>query len=277
MNPVSSNTLNLSSANIYSTRTSIKNFVVLSHNYMCWNTSIFLNKKKWTYFVTLQVNFFNDHTKIILSYMRNDYFVTYIDEERCASTYSMVHLIQDGCSKDIMDRMSFSKFMLKNLVNIEGADIWLDKQKNLTFDWMISRYTFYPIGYWCSYYKLARKKIRKNKIIESICFSQQRSSIFFSPVFTPLPKDRTLDLPKLKDIKTKGRKLREKRKNKMLGTSIFSFSTMLSKGLLNTGRVLKYGDSVVKCERRFPYFSAYTSHFDICSVTICSIVNKMFK
>ncbi|XP_045160377.2 serine/threonine-protein kinase PLK1-like isoform X1 [Mercenaria mercenaria] len=72
---------------------------------------------------TLQVNFFDDHTKIILSYMRNDYFVTYIDEERCATTYSMVHLIQDGCQRDIMDRMSFARSMLKNLVDIEGVDI----------------------------------------------------------------------------------------------------------------------------------------------------------
>ncbi|KAL4237040.1 Serine/threonine-protein kinase plk2 [Mactra antiquata] len=72
---------------------------------------------------TLQVNFFDDHTKIILSYMRNDYFVTYIDEDRHATTYSMVHLIQDGCQPDIMDRMMFSRSMLKNLVDIEGVDI----------------------------------------------------------------------------------------------------------------------------------------------------------
>ncbi|WAR23042.1 PLK1-like protein, partial [Mya arenaria] len=72
---------------------------------------------------TLQVNFFDDHTKIILSYMRNDYFVTYIDEERRATTYSMVHLIQDGCQRDILDRMTFSRSMLKNLVDIEGVDI----------------------------------------------------------------------------------------------------------------------------------------------------------
>lgn len=72
---------------------------------------------------TFQVNFFEDHTKIILSYMRNDYFVTYIDEERTATTYSMIHLIQDGCQRDIMDRMSFARSMLRNLVDIEGVDI----------------------------------------------------------------------------------------------------------------------------------------------------------
>ena len=72
---------------------------------------------------TLQVNFFDDHTKIILSYMKNDYFVTYIDEDRRATTYSMVHLIQDGCQRDILDRMTFAKSMLKNLVDIEGVDI----------------------------------------------------------------------------------------------------------------------------------------------------------
>lgn len=55
--------------------------------------------------------------------MKNDYFVTYIDEDRNATTYSMVHLIQDGCQRDIMDRMSFSRSMLKNLVDIEGVDI----------------------------------------------------------------------------------------------------------------------------------------------------------
>ncbi|XP_033737469.1 serine/threonine-protein kinase PLK1-like [Pecten maximus] len=72
---------------------------------------------------TLQVNFFDDHTKIIMSYMKNDYFVTYIDEDRTASTYPMVHIIQDGCRRDIVERMAFAKSMLKNLVDIEGADI----------------------------------------------------------------------------------------------------------------------------------------------------------
>ncbi|KAL3869232.1 hypothetical protein ACJMK2_041940 [Sinanodonta woodiana] len=72
---------------------------------------------------TLQVNFFDDHTKIILSYQRNDYFVTFIDEERSANTYSMVHLIQDGCQKGIIDRMVFAKSMLQNIVDIEGAYI----------------------------------------------------------------------------------------------------------------------------------------------------------
>ncbi|KAJ8305645.1 hypothetical protein KUTeg_016190 [Tegillarca granosa] len=71
----------------------------------------------------IQVNFFDDHTKVIMNYMRNDYFVTYIDEDRSASTYSMVNLIQDGCRKGIMERMTFARSMLKNLVDIEGADI----------------------------------------------------------------------------------------------------------------------------------------------------------
>lgn len=72
---------------------------------------------------TLQVNFFDDHTKIIMSYVKNDYFVTYIDQERNANTYPMVNLIQDGCKRDITERMTFAKSMLKNLVDIEGADI----------------------------------------------------------------------------------------------------------------------------------------------------------
>lgn len=73
--------------------------------------------------IFFQVNFFDDHTKIIMSYVKNDYYVTYIDQDRSANTYSMVHLIQDGCKQDIMDRMLFAKSMLKNLVDIEGADI----------------------------------------------------------------------------------------------------------------------------------------------------------
>ncbi|VDH94478.1 polo-like kinase 2 [Mytilus galloprovincialis] len=72
---------------------------------------------------TLQVNFFDDHTKIIMSYVKNDYYVTYIDQDRNANTYCMVHLIQDGCKHDIIERMVFAKSMLKNLVDIEGADI----------------------------------------------------------------------------------------------------------------------------------------------------------
>ena len=70
------------------------------------------------------MNFFDDHTKIILSYYQNDYLVTFIDPERCAKTYSVVHIIQDGCRSEIVERMSFAKTMLKNLVDIEGADIW---------------------------------------------------------------------------------------------------------------------------------------------------------
>lgn len=72
---------------------------------------------------TLQVNFFDDHTKIIMSYVKNDYYVTYIDQDRSANTYCMVHVIQDGCKQDIIERMVFAKSMLKNLVDIEGADI----------------------------------------------------------------------------------------------------------------------------------------------------------
>lgn len=58
-----------------------------------------------------------------MSYMKNDYYVTYIDEDRNANTYPMVHIIQDGCRRDIVERMAFAKSMLKNLVDIEGADI----------------------------------------------------------------------------------------------------------------------------------------------------------
>ncbi|XP_041359084.1 serine/threonine-protein kinase PLK1-like [Gigantopelta aegis] len=96
-----------------------------------WSGSLYL--KKWFRTTkaivlylsdgTLQVNFFDDHTKIILSYYQNDYLVTFIDPERCAKTYSIVHIIQDGCRSEIIERMSFAKTMLKNLVDIEGADI----------------------------------------------------------------------------------------------------------------------------------------------------------
>lgn len=72
---------------------------------------------------TLQVNFFEDHTKLILSNVKNEYMVTFIDPERCAKTYNMCHIIQDGCRPDIIDRMAFTRSMLKNLVDIEGADI----------------------------------------------------------------------------------------------------------------------------------------------------------
>ncbi|KAK6172024.1 hypothetical protein SNE40_018426 [Patella caerulea] len=96
-----------------------------------WSGSLYL--KKWFRTTkaivlylsdgTLQVNFFDDHTKIILSYHKNDYLVTYIDSERCAKTFNIVQVIQDGCREDIFNRMSFAKTMLKNLVDIEGADI----------------------------------------------------------------------------------------------------------------------------------------------------------
>ncbi|ESP01233.1 hypothetical protein LOTGIDRAFT_112005, partial [Lottia gigantea] len=96
-----------------------------------WSGSLYL--KKWFRTTkaivlylsdgTLQVNFFDDHTKIILSYYNNDYIVTYIDSDRCAKTFSIVQIIQDGCKSDITGRMSFAKTMLKNLVDIEGADL----------------------------------------------------------------------------------------------------------------------------------------------------------
>lgn len=76
----------------------------------------------YTIFV-LQVNFFEDHTKLILSNVKNEYMVTFIDPERCAKTYNMCHIIQDGCRADIVERMAFARSMLKNLVDIEGADI----------------------------------------------------------------------------------------------------------------------------------------------------------
>jgi hypothetical protein len=72
---------------------------------------------------TLQVNFFDDHTKLILSKLRSEYLVTYIDQERCARAYNFSHLIQEGCSTDILERLQFARTMLKNLVDIEGADI----------------------------------------------------------------------------------------------------------------------------------------------------------
>lgn len=72
---------------------------------------------------TLQVNFFEDHTKLILSNVKGEYMVTFIDPDRCAKTYNMCLIIQDGCRSDIVDRMAFARSMLKNLVDIEGADI----------------------------------------------------------------------------------------------------------------------------------------------------------
>ena len=71
-----------------------------------------------------QVNFFEDHTKLILSNVKGEYMVTFIDPDRCAKTYNMCLIIQDGCRPDIVDRMAFARSMLKNLVDIEGADIW---------------------------------------------------------------------------------------------------------------------------------------------------------
>ncbi|XP_012940490.1 serine/threonine-protein kinase PLK1 [Aplysia californica] len=96
-----------------------------------WSGSLFL--KKWFRTAkaivlylsdgTLQVNFFDDHTKLILSSVKNEYVVTYIDQDRCARTYGLSHVLQEGSTSDILDRMTFARSMLKNLVDIEGADI----------------------------------------------------------------------------------------------------------------------------------------------------------
>lgn len=94
---------------------------LIRHDFMKYNVCQ-LGRKFYLMF-SFQVNFFDDHTKIIMSYVKNDYYVTYIDQDRNANTYCMVHLIQDGCKHDIIERMVFAKSMLKNLVDIEGADI----------------------------------------------------------------------------------------------------------------------------------------------------------
>ncbi|KAI8774007.1 serine/threonine-protein kinase PLK1 [Biomphalaria glabrata] len=102
-----------------------------SSDSVSWSGSMFL--KKWFRTAkaivmylsdgTLQVNFFDDHTKLILSSNRGDYLVTYIDQERVARTYNLAHIRQEGSVLDIYERMTFAKSMLKNLVDIEGADI----------------------------------------------------------------------------------------------------------------------------------------------------------
>ncbi|PVD22737.1 hypothetical protein C0Q70_15993 [Pomacea canaliculata] len=96
-----------------------------------WPSSLYL--KKWFRTTkaivlylsdgTLQVNFFEDHTKLILSHVKSDFMVTFIDPARCAKTYNLCHIIHEGCQADIVDRMAFARSMLKNLVDIEGADI----------------------------------------------------------------------------------------------------------------------------------------------------------
>uniref|UniRef100_A0A0B6ZKZ1 polo kinase n=1 Tax=Arion vulgaris TaxID=1028688 RepID=A0A0B6ZKZ1_9EUPU len=102
-----------------------------SNDSISWSGSLYL--KKWFRTAkaivlylsdgTLQVNFFDDHTKLILGSIKTEYVVTYIDQERCSRTYNFSHIIQDGCSTGILERMSFARSMLKNLVDIEGADI----------------------------------------------------------------------------------------------------------------------------------------------------------
>ena len=75
------------------------------------------------FLISPQVNFFDDHTKLILSNVKGDYVVTYIDQERCARTYSLPRLQVEGSAPEILERMTFARSMLKNLVDIEGADI----------------------------------------------------------------------------------------------------------------------------------------------------------
>ena len=69
------------------------------------------------------MNFFDDHTKMILSKVRTDFTVTYIDQDRCARTYSLGGVARDGCTGEVMERLTFARSMLRNLVDIEGADI----------------------------------------------------------------------------------------------------------------------------------------------------------
>ncbi|CAG5126129.1 unnamed protein product, partial [Candidula unifasciata] len=102
-----------------------------SSDSISWSGSVFL--KKWFRTAkaiilylsdgTLQVNFFDDHTKLILSNIKQEYMVTYIDQERCARTFHLSHILREGCTAEILDRVAFARVMLKNLVDIEGADI----------------------------------------------------------------------------------------------------------------------------------------------------------
>ena len=92
-------------------------FIQILHNLQYFHSS------KCFLFPFPQVNFFDDHTKLILSSVKGDYMVTYIDPERVARTYGMAHILKEGCTSDIGERMTFARSMLKNLVDIEGADI----------------------------------------------------------------------------------------------------------------------------------------------------------
>ncbi|CAH1775220.1 unnamed protein product [Owenia fusiformis] len=73
---------------------------------------------------TLQINFFDDHTKVIITQTpHSEYLVTYIDQDRQSSTFRMAQLQYLGCSSEIVDRLSYSKEMLLNIIEIEGEEV----------------------------------------------------------------------------------------------------------------------------------------------------------
>lgn len=70
-----------------------------------------------------QVNFFEDHTKVILSPDNQDYILTYVNNSRSATTYKLLQLRSFGATPDIIERLSYSRRMLENIINIEGEAV----------------------------------------------------------------------------------------------------------------------------------------------------------
>ena len=58
-----------------------------------------------------------DNAAAISSVDDNEYLITYINRRRLATTYNLAGLLQDGCDRDIVERLHYAKRVLDRIVN----------------------------------------------------------------------------------------------------------------------------------------------------------------
>lgn len=73
--------------------------------------------------VMLQVNFFKDHTKLVVNVEHQQRpLLLYVDEERCATAFSLGDIARYGCDDSLRGRLQFALSALGEFVEVELRD-----------------------------------------------------------------------------------------------------------------------------------------------------------
>lgn len=71
----------------------------------------------------LQVNFFKDHTKLVVNVEHQQRpLLLYVDEERCATAFSLGDIARYGCDDSLRGRLQFALSALGEFVEVELRD-----------------------------------------------------------------------------------------------------------------------------------------------------------